>query len=1163
VPDEAVAETAADEATTTAATSEEALAVESTLGEATAAEISESDDVPKLGLMNASTDNAGTVSVQSTISDDGAIKTLGVYDDEIPEIFEEICDPSLTTVSGSMMTVQSTTLLSDINTWLSGLATGTTNLLTFAEDYTLIGRITISGDYNITIQGATGSEVVSRGTGVTGDLFYTSGVTATFSNIIIDGQKSLVGQVSGALINQTSQVVNINKCAELKNNDNSRGGGVTVNGGIINMNGGYIHHNDTSSSGGGIYSSNSVTVNINGGTIAYNTAMTIYGVGASGCGGNSVNCGGGGGVQAAGIVNMSGGTIAYNSVAPDYDSGANSGGGGGVFGEILNLTGGEIRNNEAEGKGAGVVTTTAFTMSDGKITGNQATDPNVYASGGGGVCSQGTVSITGGEISNNTANAYGGGILIDTNATADIAGGEISNNTANTSGGGIYSNGTLNIVGGTIGGDGASDANTATYGGGVYSSGSLTIDDGLISNNTAQRGGGVYINTDKTADITGGEISNNTATGTNSGGGGIYNLGIVNVSNAGLLDNTGYYGGAIYSGNSSVLYINNGTLIHNNTANTSGGGIYSNGTLDITGGTIGGDDASDANTATYGGGVYSSGSLTIDDGLISHNTATSGGSIRVSGMMIMDNGIISNSTADFGGGINIVSGATATINGGNIHSNTANASGGGIYSNGTLDITGGTIGGDDASDANTATYGGGVYSNGSLTIDDGLISHNTAQQSGGVYININTTADITGGEISNNTANTYGGGILIDTNATADIAGGVISNNTANTSGGGVYLNGTVNITGGEISNNTSKSGGGFQVSGTLNISGGLIDSNVGLSVAFGSGIGGISTSASAIVNITAGTISNNVSNSNGGGMDVWGTLNMSGGTFTGNTAANGGAGIYFYTSGTINLSGNPKIGTSDSDNGILFDEGKELTVVGDLGSDSRINIENVTGVMSGKSTTVANKVDDNLDAQDALSSEAAMFYYAPGTTFTPIMAVSADGTAYVLDNTYLKIELDSDVDFSVTPTAAGHFTSSSQEVSVITNNLTGYLMSISTNQPSDNPNAKDLRNLSFSQQYITSTDNTCAWDTETKNLTNTTNTINNNTWGFTLNPTDLASQRLCQIPDLNNPLIVKQVATPNESGDNTDVFFGAKVNLSKLSGTYQTTIIYNAVPVL
>jgi uncharacterized protein (TIGR02145 family) len=153
----------------------------------------------------------------------------------------------------------------------------------------------------------------------------------------------------------------------------------------------------------------------------------------------------------------------------------------------------------------------------------------------------------------------------------------------------------------------------------------------------------------------------------------------------------------------------------------------------------------------------------------------------------------------------------------------------------------------------------------------------------------------------------------------------------------------------------------------------------------------------------------------------------------------------------------------------------------------------------------------------------------------------------------------------SLTPTPSGTFGSASNTTTTSTNNPTGYTLSISTNQANTNPdttpnpNAKDLKHVSLNQ-YITSTTNTCTWNSSANSLTNTDNQLSNNTWGFTLTQTNKDNQQLCQVPDKDNPLTIKTTATQNEAGDNTDIFFGARIDITRPSGKYEGTVVYTVV---
>jgi hypothetical protein len=205
-----------------------------------------------------------------------------------------------------------------------------------------------------------------------------------------------------------------------------------------------------------------------------------------------------------------------------------------------------------------------LTMKAGaKITGNSVS----MGQGGGVIVSQGgSFTMTGGEISDNSA-AYGGGVYVSNSGSFTMNGGKISGNSTSSEGGGVcvFTNGSFTMNGGEISG------NNASSGGGVavyYKNGSFTMNGGEISGNNATGsilsngcGGGVYVYYDCTFTMSGGEISGNSArigggvsAGINcfskTGGGVIYGSNTIgSLRNTATYGNTG--GHAVYVSNSS------------------------------------------------------------------------------------------------------------------------------------------------------------------------------------------------------------------------------------------------------------------------------------------------------------------------------------------------------------------------------------------------------------------------------------------------------------------------------------------------------------------------------------------------------------------------------------------------------------------------------------
>ncbi|MBD5413031.1 MAG: hypothetical protein HDR52_01180 [Treponema sp.] len=420
------------------------------------------------------------------------------------------------------------------------------------------------------------------------------------------------------------------------------------------------------------------------------------------------------------------------------------------------------------------------------------------------------------------------------------------------------------------------------YGGGIYvrsPGGELKISNGTtICRNKATRGGGgaVYV-VNATFDMSGGTISNckTTSTSSSSGGGGIYNdAGTLTISGGTISDCVAAInGGGIYnnvSDASIVSTITNCEISGCKATGTGitgcGGGIYNaSGTLELTDVTITGENNIDNPDARYGGGIYSEGSLTITGGKISNCTSNIGGGVYKSAgtLKITDGTISENNASKNGGGVYVIgSGSSFTMNGGEISNNKA----------------------EDA-------YGGGIYiKNCTFTMSDGTISGNTASEAGGgVYMSDSDCAfTMESGTINNNTANKYsGGGVAVTNASTFTMKSGTISGNTAKLNsndtshgGGGVYTvyESTFIMEDGTISNNKALGGNGGGVfcwseNDKFEMKGGSISENT----ADGDG-GGVYVNRGSAFTMSGGTISgNNASNGNGAYLAAKGKLNMSG----------------------------------------------------------------------------------------------------------------------------------------------------------------------------------------------------------------------------------------------------------------------------------------------
>lgn len=283
---------------------------------------------------------------------------------------------------------------------------------------------------------------------------------------------------------------------------------------------------------------------------------------------------------------MYGGEISGNRIDISAHSAA-AGDGAGVESQQSDFTmyGGKITNNHVikgsnnEGGGVNMHTGGTFTMYGGEISGNACSDT------GGGVISAATyLKLYGGTISNNTADKRGGGVF--TNMPLTISNDFTITDNQSEKGGGIYTyDEDITIDGGNITG------NTATYGGGVchigeYRNYTLTISgSATITGNTATEGGGVYVESGKNTKnsnkgqgalvITGGSITNNTATG-NGGGVCIPERGRLTIAGGNVTNNTatGNGGGVYFNGESKKFNISGNINVTGNKKSGKANNIY-------------------------------------------------------------------------------------------------------------------------------------------------------------------------------------------------------------------------------------------------------------------------------------------------------------------------------------------------------------------------------------------------------------------------------------------------------------------------------------------------------------------------------------------------------------------------------------------------------------
>lgn len=280
-------------------------------------------------------------------------------------------------------------------------------------------------------------------------------------------------------------------------------------------------------------------------------------------------------------------------------------------------------------------------------------------------------------------------------------------------------------------------------------------------------------------------------------------------------------------GASGEVFLTNLTFQNGRLTGRAGGGIASDGTLDMVFVRV------ENSSAEQGGGIYNNGPLTLISCTVSGNSATFGGGIDNHGPLHLVHSTISGNS---GGGIYNHDNQTLQIGAG---STVGPNSGVGLRNNGgTLRVSNSTISGNDNGGIsqfrgmatllrvrvinNSSREGGGInLFNGEMTIRSSTIARNSAQRGGGISNQDGSTMSIRGTAIFNNSATGEGGGIAntalgfgrLSTSLT--ILNSTISGNSA-PSGGGIFnddhvdeAEADVELTNSTVANNSATQGGG------------------------------------------------------------------------------------------------------------------------------------------------------------------------------------------------------------------------------------------------------------------------------------------------------------------------------------------------------------------
>jgi predicted outer membrane repeat protein len=263
-------------------------------------------------------------------------------------------------------------------------------------------------------------------------------------------------------------------------------------------------------------------------------------------------------------------------------------------------------------------------------------------------------------------------------------------------------------------------------------------------------------------------------------------------------------GGAISS--SGTLEISDSTFVGNGSSNDAGG---NGGAIDLESGSVAlierstfrdnllsGDPASTTTTGlAFGAAINASSSntrITIRDSTFEHNVVrgrtAGGGAIRGKAMTIVNSRFLDNhaeGTVEANGGAVYSEGALDVV-GGSFRGNSAQRSGGAVRCTNRCRFAGTSFDGNAA-----ARSGGALYRSGTagLSVASCAFSNNTAGMNGGAIANYNSapSVEIDSSTFFGNAAASFGGGLYNDINNYADVSNSIFWANSAGTQGAQIY----------------------------------------------------------------------------------------------------------------------------------------------------------------------------------------------------------------------------------------------------------------------------------------------------------------------------------------------------------------------------------------
>lgn len=445
-------------------------------------------------------------------------------------------------------------------------------------------------------------------------------------------------------------------------------------------------------------------------------------------------------------------------------------------------------------------------------------------------------------------------------------------------------------------------------------------------------------------------------------------------------DGTTFY---LYEGK-SILTIEDGAVLQNNTAKESGGVIQGR-----------------ENTI-----------INIKGGLFKNNSSKSGGGVLfTNGKLNITGGTFKENKGKYGGALWIGSKSTANVeNAAFINNQTTTSYGGAIWGSKEFIVK------DSTFEGNQAKWGGAIWGQKSMTIENSTFKDNEADRGGALAMLDNMKMTVKGSDFIGNSA-TYAGAIYIRTSAEestmsgcnftdneATAQGGAIWSNSApifiedstfqnngngTLYGGGLCVNGdkTYNVKNSTFKGNKAKLGGGiFVMGGKLSVEGTTLESNIAETEKdqqgnISKGVGGAILSLKAKdtnseMVISKSKIKNNEA-LNGAGVTVQsGNVEIKDTEFNGNDTKGpegdqdkrlGGA-LYVDVDANVNISDESKfIGNKAGLGGAIFDASSDYSNPADISKYRNLKIEGTTLFKGNEARTGLHQPPINFEKFDNL----------------------------------------------------------------------------------------------------------------------------------------------------------------------------------------------------